>query len=282
MSAAARKGKALALELPKALLRLTSSPSTYVEKPPIVVNSVPKSGTHLLLQIVLSIPGYTTFGGFIATTPSMTMQRRSDATLARMISRLAPAEVCGAHLFHSKAVTRALRERGAILLFISRDPRDVFWSEMQYLLRMNRWHRAGRRARRISDADERFLFFLNGQGSSVGHGFDWPRFSKRVEPYMNWLTEPDTFCCRYEDFVRKDRLNETLDTLAVFIRSRSALARRYENQEIVGRFLSAIQPDTSHTFRSGVPREWQTRLSSGQIKALEAEVAELMPLFGQP
>jgi len=152
-SAPFRKGKASALAVAKMVHRISSSGTDYAEWPPIVVNSLPKSGTHLLLQVILGLPRYSTYDDFIATTPSLTMHRRSDAVLARKIARLAPGEVCGAHLDYSERIAEALQQRWAVSLFIYRDPRDVFWSEMQYLLSMNRWHRSGRQARRFLDFD---------------------------------------------------------------------------------------------------------------------------------
>lgn len=256
--------------LPRAVRRLVATAADYDERPPIIVNSLPKSGTHLLLQIVLALPGYRTFGAFIATTPSITMRRRSDGELARRIMKLVPGEICGAHLYFSDVVADAIRQRGAISLFIYRDPRDVFWSEMQYLISMNYWHRAARIARRIRDEDERFKFFLKGLPASGR--FVWPNFSNRVVPYLGWLTHSSTFCCRYEDFTCRERVGPTLEALAGYLATRLDVVRRYGEADIARRLRNAIRPEFSHTFRSGRRHEWRLKMKKEHIQALEREV----------
>ena len=278
-SAPVRKGQASILAIAKFLHRISSSEFDYSERPPIIVNSLPKSGTHLLLQMVSGLPGYSRYGGFIATTPTLTMHRRNDEALSRKIARLAPGEVCGAHLYYSESIAEALRQRGAISLFIYRDPRDVFWSEMQYLLTMNPWHRGGRYARRIRDSNDRFEFFLYGTQRLPAIAFEWPSFANRIEPYLGWLEDSESFSCRYEGFQNSVQLKDTVDTLAAHLRANIPIAGRHDHAAIVNGLLDAIRPEDSHTFRSGKKHEWRTKLTQRQISALEEEVAFLLPLL---
>ena len=278
-SAPFRKGKASALAVAKMVHRISSSGTDYAEWPPIVVNSLPKSGTHLLLQVILGLPRYASYGDFIATTPSLTMHRRSDAVLARKIARLAPGEVCGAHLYYSDRIAEALQQRGAVSLFIYRDPRDVFWSEMQYLLSMNRWHRSGRRARRFREFDQQFDFFLHGKQRRSLVSFEWPNFANRVEPYLGWIEETNTFSCRYEALTDAAQARKSLYALSSHLQARIPSVGRCDQAEIVNKFLDAIRPEASHTFRSGKTQEWRTELTPSQIDSLEKEVAVLLPRF---
>lgn len=276
-SALWRKAIAVLNGVPKALSCLSATDAAFQARPPVIVNSLPKSGTHLLMQVALALPGYRTYGTFIATTPSLTMRRRSDAALAKRILRLAPGEVCGAHLYYSDEVREAMARRGAISLFIYRDPREVFWSEMQYLLTMNRWHRSGRIGRRIVDPLARFEFFLKGHGD---HGrFEWPAFSDRVKPYLGWLDDGPTFSCRYEDFRSSEAADVVLSRFATYMHDRASCVARCEHDELVGRFRDAIRPEDSHTFRSGRSDEWRTGLSPSQRGALEHELAGLNRIF---
>jgi hypothetical protein len=278
-TAPVRKGLAALRRIPRAYARVSSGRSEYEVRPPVIVNSLPKSGTHLLMQVALALPGYTTYGTFIATTPSLTMHRRSDAALARRVMQLAPGEVCGAHLYFSEGVREAIARRGAVSLFIYRDPREVFWSEMQYLLTMNRWHRGGRVGRHIVDPLARFEFFLKGHGD---HGpFEWPAFADRVKPYLGWLDDGSTFSCRYEDFRSPKSVDEVLDRLATYLRSRVSCVARYERDDLVGRFRAAIRPEDSHTFRSGRGGEWRAGLSPAQREALEHELAGVSQIFAR-
>ena len=51
-----RKGAAAALQVPKWWKRLRSRPDDYLAAPPVLANSFPKSGTHLVFQIVDGLP----------------------------------------------------------------------------------------------------------------------------------------------------------------------------------------------------------------------------------
>lgn len=247
--------------------------------PPIIVNSLPKSGTHLLLQIAQALPGYTSYGAFLATTPSLTMHRKSDVLLAKKIAALAPGEVCPAHLHFSKTISEALQQRNAISLFIYRDPRAVFWSEMQYLLHMNRWHRSSRVARKLPSSDDQFRFFLYGNDLDHRYPFEWPRFSDRVKPFTGWLTDSQTFSCRFEELTDAGDSLELFQALASHCRMRSTVLQKYSVNELALLLQEAKNPTKSHTFRSGLSNEWCTALSDAQKSELHSETLPLQELF---
>lgn len=261
--------------------RKLSRPGEFADNPPVLVNSLPKSGTHLLLQMVLGIGAYTSYGGFIATTPSLTMRRRSDRAALRMIRGLCPGEICGAHLHHSEDLAESMRGRKIVQLFIYRDPRDVFWSEMKYLLEMNPWHRAGRFARKIEDADRRFEFFLYGKNAGVPWDFEWPAFAERVKPYIGWITDEGVFSCRYEDLRDPEVREATVTSLAGYLRAHAPILERFSVSELAARMVGAINPSISHTFRKGGHGEWRDGLSMDQRQALEDEVRQVPGVFGE-
>ena len=70
-SAPFRKTKALANRAPRAIARLTASPHDYQTRPPIIVNSLPKSGTHLLMQVAQALLETIQYGSFITQTPCL-------------------------------------------------------------------------------------------------------------------------------------------------------------------------------------------------------------------
>jgi hypothetical protein len=150
---------------------------------------------------------------------------------------------------------------------------------MQYLLTMNPWHKAGRVARRISDPEERFDFFLDGRTSDSATSFLWPRFAQRVDPYVAWLSEPGVFSCSYEALTSDQARGPPIDRLVDHLRSSSRHLRPLLETAMKRGLEAATDPSKSHTFRAGKQREWSDKLSPSQIDRLTAEVKELVPQF---
>lgn len=150
----ARKGIAYALQVPRAVRRTRASTVDFASAPPVIVNSIPKSGTHLLLQVARALPDTRYFGSFVGWASSLRLVARDQRTLDRMIGRITPGEVAGAHLHFSKATADALNRVNAVHYLIIRDPVDVLLSEVHYLRHMHRFHRMAREFRGLDDAHE--------------------------------------------------------------------------------------------------------------------------------
>ena len=77
--------------------------------PKVLVNSIPKSGTHLLLQIILGIPG-------MIITPSWIIE---DEDLALIM----PGSVGPGHLIHSAERTQLLKQKNTKGHFYHKRPK---------------------------------------------------------------------------------------------------------------------------------------------------------------
>lgn len=263
-----RKALAYGLILPKTVERMTCRADSYGRRPPIIVNSIPKSGTHLLLQIVNAVPRVRYLGGFIATTPSWTLKERSPAILARKIRALVPGEVVAAHIFHSPEVVEAMRAVNAIHLFIYRDPRDVLLSEAHYLGEMNRWHRMHPVFASIEDRQGRIELAINGLDKR------YPRCDDRIKPYLGWLDDGATLAVKYEDLVGRRQTDELL-----------RIARRLhrytpEPATLVPILKNAIRPDNSHTFHEGGTQKWRAQMSVGNLTRTKAVLGPIIEKMG--
>ena len=120
-----RKASALSKQVPRTLKRLTSDLGEYRIMPPVLANSFPKSGTHLLLQILEAIPGVTTYGTFIASMPSITFKERSKLSHIRLLGKMVPGEIVPAHLFFHPHFRTNINNKSVVHFFIYRDLSDV-------------------------------------------------------------------------------------------------------------------------------------------------------------
>src|SRR6478735_1766396 len=86
-----RKVAAAALVVPKWWRGLSA-------RPPVIANSFPKSGTHLLVQLVQGLPETVNFGAFLASmTSSFRFRERTSGETCRFIRRTLPGEIVRGH-----------------------------------------------------------------------------------------------------------------------------------------------------------------------------------------
>ena len=262
-SAPVRKGRAFAQKPLRYARRLTSGAAAYAANPPVVVNSLPKSGTHLLMQIAEALPGTRNWGTFIAQTPSRATRPRPQAVLDSLIGRLVPGEVVGAHLHRSPGTEAALRRQNALHLFIHRDPRDVLISEAHYLAHMNPWHALHKPFRAAKDDAARIDMAIEGLGTA-----HYPDIATRIAPYLAWIGAPGTVALTYEEMTGPGRAAALAKILAAWRAQGGTGAVREED------LARAIAPERSHTFHKGGSR-WQSQLSAAQKARLRGLLPDL-------
>lgn len=239
-----RKGIAYALQAPRALRGLTASVEDYQRHPPIVVNSIPKSGTHLLLQVARSLPGTRYYGSFLAWASSRDLVARSPGRMAFHAGRIVPGEVLGAHIHHQGAVAERLAGMGALHAFIIRDPVDALLSEAHYLGEMAPYHRMAGEFRPLGP-DERIEAALKG---STRHPDLYPGFRARLAPYLPWLEETGVHVVRFETL--RARPAHAIGSLLEAWRARLPAPARPDAagmDRLMQQAITAIAPDRSHT-----------------------------------
>ncbi len=238
-----RKGAAFALQIPRYLRRLNSTPDDFESNPPVIVNSIPKSGTHLLMQIARALPRTRYYGSFLAQQPSLTLRRRGQREIDAGLARLVPGEVIGTHLHYTPETASLLRQVNAVHLMIIRDPIDVLLSEAHYLRSMARFHRMHREFKGLDEGQARQLA-LAGSGPSRDI---FPAFPERIKPYAGWLDDPDCCVVRFEQFALTAERRKAVETIVEFWAGRIHLQKPGELEGIVEHCIAAIDPARSHT-----------------------------------
>jgi len=275
-NAVARKGTAGVGALARFAVRASAGPEAYRGNPPLLANAVPKSGTQLLLQILRALPGTRYYGGFLASTPSLTLRERSTSNLQRRIGRLAPGEVAGAHLFHHPEIAAALAARNVAQAFLIRDPRDVAVSEMHYLTRRAPWHRMYPYFARLPDDAARLslaICGLPGDGAAL-----YPDIGRRFGRYLGWLEEPGVLAVRYEDLISTRRSAALRSILVKVAEHREA--DRFTDGNGVARIVANIRPERSPTFRVGRAGAWSEVFTERHRDEMAAVAGELLVTLG--
>lgn len=247
-------------------------PEDYGRRPPMIANAIPKSGTHLLVQVLNGLEGGRDWGEFLASTPSFSFKEIPPGRMAARIGRLAPGELAAAHLFHSREAEVAIRKVNALHYLIYRDPRDVVLSEAHYLRSGNRWHRLHRHFRMAPSLDDCISLAINGVPGVPAY----PNVGVRLRRFLEWF-DTETCLIRYEDLNGEDREAE-VRRIAVY------RAERYGNQssveKIARRALANIRPEDSHTFREGRIGEWREAFKPRHVIQMRKAAGELLVRMG--
>ena len=234
---------------------------------PVLCNSFPKSGTHLLLQALQTLPHTQYYGSFLASVPSIRFRLRSDASHRSHLRSIAAGEVIPMHLYHRAAYENFASENGAAHFFIYRDLRDVVVSEAFYLATMAKWHRMSQAFRQLDDTESRIELSIRGLESQ--YPSEYPDVAKRFGFYAQWMQRDDCLPIRFED-LRGDHRETTLERIAQFDQRQRGI--EYDIAVWKQAAIEAMDPNRSHTFRSGEKQGWRKHFTPKLQQAFD-EVA---------
>lgn len=260
---AIRKGRSLLKQIPRWGRRLGPQRGPGFS---LMANSIPKSGTHLLVQILETVPRIRNYDTFIASIPPVRYRKRSQGSVLRRIRRVGEGELVSAHLHHHDAFRQALRAQDCLMIFIYRDPRDVVVSEAQYLTYMNPWHRVHRYfAYELGTDKERLMCAIRGIPPAAVP-YRYPDVRERLAPYLPWLRCSEVCAVRFED-IMTPRRGMALERVAGFIRGRSGL--EMEVDQLIEAMDRNIGPRRSRTFRAGRVGDWRTAFDESHRRAFQ-------------
>lgn len=236
---------------------------------PVLINSFPKSGTHLASQIFDRFPSVRDFGYFITDATSRRYTPRDSTKLNLMLNSILPGEIVRGHVRHRSQVSLLLREKDVATYFIYRDLRDVVVSEVYYLTFMNRWHKL----------HQYFWQLRNDQASAIslaicglqngGPTGLYRDIGSRFRDFSGWRYDSNVFPVRFEDLVGKERVLHIERIVNYYLGNTSdtELLTKRINQACL-----AINARRSHTFRAGKTGQWKHAFSE-EHKSLFKETA---------
>ena len=239
--------------------------------PILFANSFPKSGTHLLTQI---LQGFSSVGPVVesglpavVTFNGQTGRQRSPDEILSDLERLLPGDIAYGHLHAQSPAVDFLRRDGIAAYFILRDPRDVVVSHVHYITEMETGHiHHTYYTQTLTDFDQRLRTSILGM---PGEEIPFPDIAQRFAPYLGWLEQPQVLSLRFEELItdRDQALDRVLD---------HAVQRGFplliDCPTALQRLAGSIDPLRSPTFRSGKIGGWKEKFSPDN-KALFKETA---------
>lgn len=272
-----RKGAALALRLPRRLAHGAARPDDFAATPPALANSFPKSGTHLLDQIVAGLPGRRHYGEFVASlTSSFRFTRRPLDAICTRLRTSVPGEVIRGHLYYDSQTADVLAELNFVQYFIYRDPRDVVVSEAHYLRSINRWHRLHRYFRDAASLEDAISLSIRGMPEHADE-FEYAPIGERFEDFAGWIDRDDAFAVRFEDLI-SERQMDVIGKMAEFYCARST--QPLDPAALAPAMQSSIDPGKSHTYRKGSSGGWQVSFTDKHRELFKQHGGEMLVKYG--
>ena len=250
---------------------------SFHEAPPIFGNSKPKSGSHLLLQILNGFTRVMPYK-YVDAEPIRTItndgRRRSQAEILDELQRLPKGVIGWGYLEATKENVSFLTAAGRVNYFIYRDPRDMLISQVFFATDMHEGHGMHDYYNSLPDFGARLNVAITGIDQD---GLKMVSVKQRYDGVFQWLEQKDVMCLRFEDLIndRDVTLNTMLDGV-----EKTGYRIPIPRAKALSILMEAIQPKKSHTFRVGKTGGWKTYFTEEHKKLFKDVAGDLVMRLG--
>jgi len=261
----------------RAVVALRWGPSTLQSAPAVLGNAMPKSGSHLINQVV---QGLTRLGpfvnpGFPPVNRDEVNDKLPDAAVLANLNRMRPGDIGYGYIKARQPFIPLLTQPGWATIFVYRDPRDMLVSHVFYATQMHPGHGMHRYyTETLKTMEERLNAAIQGVDEP---GAELSPIRLKYEGYLGWLEQPQVLCLRFEDLIldRSAALSRILDYLV----QRGFVPRQPRQQELAI-LEQAIAPKKSGTFRKGQPGNWREHFTEANKAVFKQQAGDLLIRLG--
>ena len=253
--------------------RFASLPTPENGWPVLLGISFPKSGTHLLDQILLGFSRVAPFSrrlhSFYAEYEGESGRKHAPEQALCWLESLHPGDIASAHLFaRAEAIARVTTPK-FVPYFVYRDPRDVVVSHVFYVTEMEPNHVHHTYYQSLPDFDARLKVSILGRPDLA---IEFPDIAERFAPYLGWLDQPSVMKIHFEDLIH-DRAG-TLNRIIDHFLARTPLPT--DRDLLLESLENSINPGKSPTFRSGKTGEWKKHFTEEHKEIFKDVAGDLL------
>lgn len=253
---------------------------SFHEAPPIFGNSKPKSGSHLLLQV---LNGFTQIMPYkyIATDPIRTIKKDGGRRTANDVAvdlKTIPQGVIGwGYVESSPENVAVLCQPGRVNYFIYRDPRDMLVSQVFFATDMHGEHGMHGYYNSLPDFGARLKVAITGIDRD---GLKMVSVRQRYDGVFQWLDasrQKNVMCLRFEGLInnRDATLLAMLDEV-----EKTGYKIPTPREKALAILVDAINPKKSHTFRSGKTGGWKQHFTDEHKNLFKDVAGDLLIRLG--
>ena len=250
---------------------------SFNEAPPVFGNSKPKSGSHLLLQI---LNGFTRIMPYkyIAADPVRTIkkngERRKEDKILRDLLRIPRGVIGWGYVEASPENVAFLCKPHRVNYFVYRDPRDMLVSQVFFATDMHEEHAMHEFYKSLPDFGERLKVAITGIDRD---GLYMVSAKQRYASVFEWLEQPNVMCIRFEDLIHN--CAATLEAMLDEVES-TGYKIPTPREQALAVLGESIQPRKSRTFRSGKTGGWREHFTEKHKKLFKDVTGDLLVRLG--
>lgn len=260
---------------------------------PFILNSLPKSGTHLLEKVITGLGDFkygnlhldTKLTGLHATNkscgPLMPAGVENPHLVAsdpvrQWLKQLQEHEYATAHMPFSPAFNAVIQQLGLRMVLILRDPRDVVVSHAHYVA-STPVHFLYEVYQPLSE-EERLMASIAGVGAGEVHAPMCLDIRRRYQNMLGWCAQPYVYTTYFEKLVGPDGGGNA----QIQEREIAAIARHlgYELQPEKAQSIARGAFGASATFHKGQIGGWRERFSAEHKKVFKRIAGQLLVDLG--
>ena len=250
---------------------------SFTDAPPIFGNSKPKSGSHLLLQILngfTQIMPYRYVNADPVRTITYEGRRKTNEEILADLKCVPNGVIGWGYVDATPENASFLTSAGRVNYFIYRDPRDMLVSQVFFATDMHEEHGMHAYYNSLPDFGARLNVAITGVDKD---GLKMVSVKQRYEGVFQWLEQKNTMCIRFEDLInnRDATLMSMLDEV-----EKTGYKIPTPRDKALPILVEAIQPKKSHTFRSGKTGGWTQHFTEGHKKLFKDVAGDLLVRLG--
>jgi hypothetical protein len=250
---------------------------SFNDAPPIFGNSKPKSGSHLLLQI---LNGFTQIMPYryVDADPVRTIEkngrRKTKEEILDELKQIPDGVIGWGYVDATPENASFLTQTGRVNFFIYRDPRDMLVSQVFFATDMHEEHGMHAYYKSLPDFGARLNVAITGIDQD---GLKMVSVKQRYEGVFAWLEQKNVMCIRFEDLInnRDATLLSMLDEV-----EKTGYKIPTPREKALSILVEAIQPKKSHTFRSGKTGGWTQHFTAEHKKLFKDVTGDLLVTLG--
>ncbi len=258
-------------------VRFISQPAPQNDWPILLGISFPKSGTHLLDQILLGFSNVAPFSkrvhSFYAEYEGESGRKRGSEQALAWLDSLRAGDVASAHLFSRPDSIARVTSPRFVPYFIFRDPRDVVVSHVFYVTDMEARHVHHAYYQSLPDFNARLTVSILGKPDA---SIEFLNIGDRFAPYLGWLDQDEVLTIHFEDLIHARAATLTRIMEHLLVRAPLQTSR----QLILNSLETSINPTKSPTFRSGKTGEWKKYFTDEHKKIFKDAAGDLLIKLG--
>jgi hypothetical protein len=255
---------------------------------PVFLDSVPKSGTHLLAKALLGFPGVAhsgkhmdrkTIAEFVDKDVAYPTKGREDINIQsdfpwikRLFQSIPAGQFLTAHLPYHPAIHETLERMNFKILVMMRDPRDVVLSWADYIAKeknhlLNPFFKD-------TDRDYRIICGIKGVSSEITKTRRQPPIADLINGHMRWKTRGGAFLVQFEQLVgekgggSRESQYHLLEQLMDYLEIK-------KTSKALDQICDTLFGGT-YTFNSGTIGRWRTQFTDEHKALFKKETGRLL------